>query len=103
MRKARIYRRARSTMQSGKARTHDWVLELLVPKLQAPEPIMGWISAAAPRLHRPLEFPTLDAAIAYARDEGIEAVVDPIDPETAPRPKAYSDNFSMRRRENWTH
>ncbi|MCK6623508.1 MAG: ETC complex I subunit, partial [Calditrichia bacterium] len=37
----RIYRPAKTAMQSGRGLTHDWVLEF-EPGARRPEPLMGW-------------------------------------------------------------
>ncbi|WP_201281498.1 NADH dehydrogenase ubiquinone Fe-S protein 4, partial [Staphylococcus aureus] len=43
---ARIYRPAKTAMQSGKAKTHDWVLEFEPASARTPDPLMGWISSS---------------------------------------------------------
>ncbi len=39
---ARIFRPAKSAMQSGKAKTKDWVLEFEPASARRSDPLMGW-------------------------------------------------------------
>ena len=100
---ARIYKPAKTAMQSGKAKTQEWVLEFEAEAARRIDPLMGWTSgsdtqAGQVRLH----FPTKDQAIAYAEAKNIPHQVLP-EHEANPRLKAYSDNFAFRRRKPWTH
>ena len=52
-------------MQSGKARTKDWVLEHKQTSARKPDPLMGWSSADTTNQVR-LSFETKEEAIAYA-------------------------------------
>jgi hypothetical protein len=99
---AKIYRPAKTAMQSGKALTKKWRLEFeprFAPKTDA---LMGWTSSADPSGQVRLSFDTKEEAIAFARMHAIPHHVT--EPET-PRPviKAYGDNFAFRRREPWSH
>jgi NADH dehydrogenase ubiquinone Fe-S protein 4 len=102
--RARIYRPARNAMQSGQAKTHDWVLEFQPSEAKTRDPLMGWIGSGdmlATEVR--LSFETRDAAIAYAERQGLAFDVE-IPPAAHPRkPKAYADNFRFDRRENWSH
>ena len=100
---ARIYLPPRSAMQSGRAKTHEWVLEHLAQQPKAADPLMGWIGGAETQSTVRLKFPTRDAAVAYAQANGIEFVVEPVTPGPGLKPKAYADNFKFGRRENWSH
>ena len=100
---ARIYRPSRTAMQSGKAKSQDWVLEFEPEYAKRPDPLMGWTSSGntqASQVH--LNFETKEQAVAYAKEHGIPHQVI----ETAkakPNLKAYSDNFASNRRKPWTH
>ncbi|MGE3626382.1 MAG: ETC complex I subunit [Hyphomicrobiales bacterium] len=99
---ARIYKPARTAMQSGTARTREWVLEYDPEAPREIEPLMGWTSSRDMRSQIQLEFPTREEAIAYATRNGIAFRVD----ETHERkrtPKSYSDNFRYGRIGSWTH
>jgi len=43
--KARIYQPSRNTMQSGRGKTKNWVLEYENDTARIPEPLMGWVSS----------------------------------------------------------
>ena len=79
-------------MQSGKARVGLWVLEFESVRPKVADPLTGWAGGAETKEQVRLEFPTLEAAQAYAERNGIHAHVVP-----APQPKlklqAYADNF----------
>jgi len=63
---ARIYRPAKSAMQSGPARGKDWVLEFEPASARNPEPLMGWTAPDRQGLRRQLRLPaqaTLDPLI----------------------------------------
>ncbi len=99
---ARIYKPSRTAMQSGQAKTRDW---LLVFEPEAPrevEPLMGWTSSSDMKQQLRLRFATKEEAVAYAEREGIPyRVYEPKEP--ARRKIAYADNFSFRRVGQWTH
>lgn len=99
---ARIYKPAKTAMQSGEARTKEWILTFDPTSRRSVEPLMGWISSADTQSQIKLEFDTKEEAIAYAVREGLAYTV--VEPK--PRkliPKSYADNFRFGRRSNWTH
>lgn len=65
---ARIYRRARSIMQSAPGRG-DWVLEFEPTRLTL-DPLMGWAGGADPISQVRLRFPDRQSAIDYAERHG---------------------------------
>jgi ETC complex I subunit conserved region len=99
---AKIYRPAKTAMQSGKAQTRKWRLELTPSAAALPDALMGWISAADATGQVRMSFDSKEAAIAFARAHAIpHQVLD--DPAPKRIPRAYSDNFAFRRREPWSH
>jgi NADH dehydrogenase len=51
-----------------------------------------------------LRFETKEAALQYAKDNGIDAVVqEPHSRKPNIRPGGYGDNFATNRRQVWTH
>ena len=99
---ARIYRPAKTAMQSGQARTRLWVLEFEGAAAREVDPLMGWTSSTDMRAQVRLEFESKEEAIAYATREGLAYRVEEVDP--APRRvAAYSDNFRSGLAEPWTH
>jgi hypothetical protein len=99
---ARIYKPAKNAMQSGKANTRDWVLEFEPASARKSDPLMGWTSSSDMNGQVRLQFETREEAIAYAQRHGIAfQLFEPR--ETRRIIKAYADNFSVDRKEPWTH
>jgi len=92
MAEARIFRPAKTAMQSGRAQTHKWVLEYEPATRRVPEALMGWSSAADTLNEVRLRFDTLDEAKAFAAKHGFDYTV--IGPhERSLKQKSYADNF----------
>lgn len=89
---ARIYQRVKNAMQSGRARTDQWVLEFEPGEAKQPDPLTGWAGSGDTREQLRLSFPSVDAAIAYAEREGLAYHVIPA-PEKTLKLQAYADNF----------
>lgn len=99
---ARIYRPAKSAMQSGLARTKDWVLEHEPRLPREIDPLMGWTSSADMGAQVLLTFESKDEAIAFAERNGLAYTV--LEPQPRkPVPKSYADNFRFGRIGGWTH
>ncbi|MGI9387621.1 MAG: ETC complex I subunit [Methyloligellaceae bacterium] len=99
---ARIFRPARTAMQSGQARTRAWILEFEPEARREVEPLMGWTSSRDMKSQIRMSFPTKEQAIAYAKKHGLAYQVS--DPHVRKRrPKSYSDNFRFGRVDSWTH
>ena len=64
---ARISELERKTTQSGKANTGRWLLEFERETGMRPDPLTGWNGSRDTRPQVRLNFPTKEAAIAYAR------------------------------------
>ncbi len=98
----RIYKPGKTAMQSGRAKTKDWVLEFEPTDASRPDPLMGWVGSADTRKQVKLSFDTQDEAIAYATRNGYSYTIE--NPrERRIKPKSYSDNFAYSRRRPWTH
>ncbi len=99
---ARIYKPAKTAMQSGTAKTKSWVLDFERSTPQVVEPLMGWTSSADTRQQVRLRFDTKEEAVAYCEHHGIPYIAsDPKQPKR--RLIAYADNFAFGRRTPWTH
>ena len=61
--RARIFRPAKNAMQSGKARTKQWVLEYEPESPRTIDPLMGWTSSGDMRQQLCLEFDTSEEAV----------------------------------------
>jgi len=102
--RARIYQPARNAMQSGTAKTHQWVLEFAPAEAREVDPLMGWTSSADTQRQVRLRFDTREAALDYARTKGIEAeVLESQKRQPNIRPGGYGDNFATNRKGAWTH
>jgi NADH dehydrogenase ubiquinone Fe-S protein 4 len=100
--RARIYRPARSAMQSGKMRTKQWLLEYEPEQPLQIDPLMGWTSSSDMRQQVQLGFETAEEAIAYATRHGIPYdVFEQHAP--AQKAKSYADNFRFDRKVPWSH
>ena len=99
---ARIYQPAKNAMQSGAAKSKQWVLEFAPAQARKIDPLMGWTSSSDMQSQVQLRFETRDEAIAYAKRNKIpHRVFEP--KKRQPVAKAYSDNFKYGRLESWTH
>jgi ETC complex I subunit conserved region len=99
---ARIYRPAKTAMQSGKANTKEWVLEFAPASARVSDPLMGWTVSTDMNGQVRMLFDTREEAVAYAQRHSIAFEV--LAPQEVKRiVKAYADNFAFSRREPWTH
>ena len=99
---ARIYKPAKTAMQSGTGKTKEWVLDYEPEQPREIEPLMGWTSSGDMRQQVRLHFDTAEEAVAYCERLGIPYQVSQTKPHT-PRVISYSDNFAFKRRDPWTH
>jgi hypothetical protein len=91
MARARIFRPAKTAMQSG-ARTSKWVLAYEPATRRQPDPLMGWTSAEDTLNEVQLHFETMEEAVAFATKNGFDYTVIPPQRRTE-KPKSYADNF----------
>ena len=99
---ARIFKPAKTAMQSGEARTKEWVLEFEPEGRSGIEPLMGWTSSSDTKSQVRLEFESKDEAIAYATRHGLAYTL--IEPKPrAQIKKSYAENFRFGRMGTWTH
>jgi hypothetical protein len=89
----RIYRPAKTAMQSGPAgNAKVWVLEYEPAAPKMPDPLMGWLGSGDTRQQLRLKFHTREEAVAYAIRNGLDYQVAE-EPKKPFRPKSYADNF----------
>lgn len=95
-RTARIFRPAKSATQSGLGRTRRWILAFEPAERREIDPLTGEIGSSDAQSWVRLTFDSRDAAVAYARSEGLECTVEE---PNSPRfvPKSYADNFAFGR------
>ncbi|WP_306152569.1 ETC complex I subunit [Roseovarius sp. MMSF_3281] len=101
---ARIYKPARNAMQSGTAKSKHWVLEFVSETAREVDPLMGWTSSSDTQAQVRLRFSSKEAALEYAKEHGIDAVVqEPHKRKPNIRTGGYGENFAANRRGAWTH
>jgi hypothetical protein len=99
---ARIYKPAKTAMQSGKAKTASWVLEFEPREAKRREPLMGYTSSSDTLSQVRMKFESREDAIAYAERNNVAfSVSEPKEPQRCK--VSYSDNFSYNRKVPWTH
>ena len=102
--RARIYQPAKTAMQSGTAKTRQWVLEFAPASAREVDPLMGWTSSGDTQSQVRLRFDSKEAALDYARDQNLDVIVqEPKKRRANIRPGGYGDNFATNRRTVWPH
>lgn len=96
----RIYQPAKTAMQSGRAKTHHWLLEYEIETPRRPEPLMGWTSSGDTLNQVRLRFESADEAVAFAEKKGWDYAVQDA-PVRRVRPRNYADNFRLDRPSRW--
>ncbi len=88
----RIFKPAKTAMQSGIRKTKKWSIEFPLMDRADPNRLMGWAASGDTLKQTRLEFDSQEAAIAYAQKIGQDYVV--VEPETSEtKAKSYADNF----------
>ena len=91
MKKAKIYKPAKTVMQSGKRNTKNWLLEFDTLNTGI-NPLMGWETSKDTMSEVKLQFSTKEQAINYAKKNNIVYyIVEPKEHKIIK--KSYSDNF----------
>lgn len=101
---ARIYKPTKTAMQSGRARTKNWVLDFAPAAAKRPDRLMGWVSSEDMMCDQVrLKFSSKEEAIGFAERVGLQyEVFEPKKREM--KPKSYADNFRPDRVQgNWSH
>jgi hypothetical protein len=89
---ARIYKPAKTAMQSGRHNTRQWLLEFEPRGGREADPLMGWCSSPDTDGQVRLRFPTQEEAIAFAKRRGIDYIIEsPHGSKT--KLKSYAENF----------
>lgn len=102
--RARIYQPARNAMQSGQAKTKNWVLEFAPDSAREIDPLMGWTGSSDMQSQVRMTFDSQEAAETYASGLGLEYVVcKPHKRKPVIRAGGYGENFATNRRTVWTH
>ena len=92
MKKAKIYKPSKSSMQSGTKKFYKWIIEFIAEK-PGINPLMGWESSSDTYSELNLEFKTKELAIEYAKKNKIDYEL--IEPKSRKiNKKSYADNFT---------
>lgn len=79
-------------MQSGRAKTKNWLLESELATARAPEALMGWTASGDTLNQIKIYFSTAEEAVAHAVAKGWNYTV--AEPKTRRiNPRSYMDNF----------
>ena len=90
--KAKIFKPAKTAMQSGRSKFNKWVLKFSDKKNQLKDTMMGWNGGSSSISQIELKFSSKEEAVNYAKKNGIDYEVL----ETRERKvinKSYADNF----------
>lgn len=79
-------------MQSGRGKTHRWMVQFERAAPQVADPLMGWIGSSDTRPQLRLSFATRQEAIAFAERNNLSYVVHEPTAHMV-RPKSYAENF----------
>ena len=91
MKKAKIYKPTKSSMQSGLGKSNKWIVEFYTED-NGINPLMGWETSTNTLSELNLHFSTKELAIDYAKkNKIIFEVIEPQKRKTVK--KSYSDNF----------
>ena len=91
MKKAKIYKPAKTAMQSGKRNTKNWLLEFDTLNTGI-NPLTGWESSVDTMSEVKLEFSSMEEAINYAKKNNIDFYL--VEPQKRKIiKKSYADNF----------
>lgn len=90
--KVRIYKPAKSTMQSGPFPAKRWLLEYEPISRREPEPLMGWTKSGDTYNQVKLRFETAEDAVEYAETRGWDYTVEQPHQKKI-KPRNYQDNF----------
>jgi len=102
--RARIYQPSRNAMQSGMAKTRQWILDFAPAEAREVDPLMGWTGSGDTQAQVRLRFETREEAEDYARANGIAyTLAEPNRRKPNIRPRGYGENFSTDRRGTWPH
>ena len=98
----KIYKPSKTAMQSGHDNTKQWLAEYKSDVTTTADILMGWISSSDTRSQIKLFFDTKEQAINWAKKNNYQFYVVESQKRKI-KPKAYSSNFDMDRKEPWTH
>lgn len=93
--RVKIYKPSRNVMQSGFAKTEQWILEYIPETRREPEGLMGWTASGDTLNQVRMKFGTKEEAIAFAESKGWQYLISKSKSRIV-RPRNYADNFKYR-------
>lgn len=92
----RIYQPAKNAMQSGRAKTNNWILEFMPIAAERADELMGWTGGGDTRKQLQMKFDSKELAVAFAEKKGLSYMVK--EPKQRKlQIKSYADNFAYDR------
>ena len=98
----KIYKPAKTAMQSGLGKTKKWLAEYISEVDTVKDSLMGWNSSLDTQSQIKVFFDTKEQAIVWAKKNNYQFYIE--EPKVKKiKPKSYSSNFDINRKEPWTH
>ena len=98
----KIYKPSKTAMQSGFGKTKQWLAVYISKVSTSKDVLMGWTSSSDTRSQIKIFFDTKEQAIKWAEENNYQFFVE--EPHKRKiKPKSYSSNFDINRKEPWTH
>lgn len=95
MKRVRIFKPSASAMQSGQAKTDQWVLEFDKIAQREPEDLMGWTASGDTLNQVQMRFDSKEEAIAFADQKGWDYIALKSRDKKI-KPRNYMDNYKYR-------
>ncbi len=93
--KAKIYKPAKTAMQSGERNTKQWLLEYEYADKKYVDPLMGWTGSEDTLQQVNLRFASKEEAVKYAENNNIEFSAEEPNKRKQIK-KSYADNFAYK-------
>ncbi|MDG2474792.1 MAG: ETC complex I subunit [Paracoccaceae bacterium] len=101
---ARIFKRGKSSMQSGPAKANLWFLEFDTNDSKKLDPLMGWTGSSGTQGQVRLKFESKQDAIIYAEKHSLAyTITENEHRKPVIRKNGYGENFATNRKISWTH
>ena len=98
----KIYKPAKTAMQSGLGKTKKWLAEYISHEDTLKDNLMGWNSSSDTKSQIKVFFDKKQQAIEWAKNNNYQYYV--VEPKVRKvKIKSYASNFDMSRKESWTH
>ena len=98
----KIYKPAKTAMQSGLGKTKKWLAEYISDTDNVKDSLMGWNSSLDTQSQIKIFFETKEQAISWAKKNHYQFYVEEPKKRNI-KVKSYASNFDIDRKEPWTH